>query len=131
MLEVLNVHILVFISCTNSKFNSLILCKHFTHLGTRDQKTFHTLLAKSFIGSYCSRKRPGQPSQATLPPKRFCNSHFLVRGSDKRHWCHYCSHHKNERMTHFGTARIVKYFCVTMVKTMIAFCRRHIPPMSN
>ena len=76
--------------------NNFILCKHFTHLGIKDQKTFRTQLAKSLIGSYCSRMHPGQPSQATPPPKRFCSSHFPVRGSDKRHRCHYCSHHKNE-----------------------------------
>ena len=31
--------------------NSFILCKHFTHLGIRDMKTFRTQLAKSLIGN--------------------------------------------------------------------------------
>ena len=58
--------------------NSFILCKHLTHLGITDIKTFHTELAKSLICSNCSRKRPGQPTQATPPP----SSHFPVRSSD-------------------------------------------------
>ena len=58
--------------------NSFILCKHFTHIGITDLKTFRTELAKSLIGSYCSQKRPGRPTQATPPPKRFCSSHFPI-----------------------------------------------------
>ena len=76
--------------------NSFFLCKHFTHLGIRDLKTFCTQLVNSLIGSYCSRKRPGRPSLATPPPKRFCSSHFPVQGANKRHQCHYCSTYKNE-----------------------------------
>ena len=77
--------------------NSFILCKHFTDLGPYDLKSFRTELAKSLIGSYCSRKRPGRPSQSAPPPKRFCSSHFPVRGSEKQRRCHYCSKYRNER----------------------------------
>ena len=114
--------------------NSFILCKHFTHLGIKDQKTFRTQLAKSLIGSYCSRKRPGRPSQATPPPKRFCSSHFPVRGSDKRHRCHYCSHHKNERHDTFWYCNDCKIYLCHNGKDSDCFLqyhRRHVPPTSN
>ena len=96
---------------------NIFLCKHFTHLGITDLKTC-TELAKSLIGSYCSRKRPGQPTQATPPPKRFCSSHFPVRGSDKQHQCHCCGHYKNKRHGICGTAMTASYSCVTMAKMM-------------
>ena len=77
--------------------NSYSLCKHFTDLGVCDVKSFREQLAKSLISNYCSWKCPGRPSQSLQPSKRFCTSHFPVRGSNKQHRCHYCSHYKHER----------------------------------
>ena len=42
--------------------NTYILCKHHTQLNITSTKDFRVELAKSLIGSYYSRKRPGRPS---------------------------------------------------------------------
>ena len=77
--------------------NSYILCKHFTHLGESDVKSFRSTLAKDLVGGYCSRKQPGRRSLSLPSSKRFCASHFPVRGADKVHRCHYCSKYNNKR----------------------------------
>ena len=61
--------------------NSYILHKCFSEEKIPDLKTFRVELAKSLIADYCSRKRPGRPS-ISAPVKRFCQSHFPVRGAD-------------------------------------------------
>ena len=95
--------------------NSFILCKHFTHLGITDLKTFRTELAKSLIGSYCSRKHPGRPTQATPPPKQFCNSLSCTRFGEAASVSLLQS--LQEQKTQLcGTAS----YYVTLVKTMTA-----------
>ena len=76
--------------------NSFILCRQHTDLHITSTKDFRATLAKELIGGYCSRKRPGRPS-AARPSKRFCQTHFPVRGADKVHRCHYCHKYRNER----------------------------------
>ena len=114
--------------------NSFILCKHFTHLGTKDLKTFRTQLAKSLIGSYCSRKRPGRPSQSAPPPKEFCSSHFPERGSDKQHRCHYCSNYKHKRHGTVWYCNDCKLFLCHNGKDddcFLQYHRRHVPSTTD
>ena len=76
--------------------NSYILCRLHTDLQMDSLKSFRTVLAKELIDDYSSRKRPGRPS-ALPPSRRFCQSHFPMRGADKVHRCHYCHKYRNER----------------------------------
>ena len=62
--------------------NSFILCRQHTDLHITSTKDFRATLAKELIGG---------------SSKRFCQTHFPVRGADKVHRCHYCHKYRNER----------------------------------
>ena len=51
----------------------------------------------NFFTSIDLRKQPGRQSLSLPSSKRFCASHFPVRGADKVHRCHYCSKYNNKR----------------------------------
>ena len=76
--------------------NSFILCHNYTDLPVKMVKDFRVALAKELIGDYASRKGPGCPSKIPAA-RRFCQSHFPVRGTDKGRRCHHCYHNKKER----------------------------------
>ena len=79
--------------------NSYILFSKFTEdrdIHVPDLKTFRVDLARSLIGDYCSRKRPGRPS-LTAPVKRFCQAHFPTRGAEKGRRCYYCYNYNHVR----------------------------------
>jgi hypothetical protein len=79
--------------------NSYILFNHFNadpQTRVPDLKTYRVELAKSLIADYCSRKRRGRPS-LSAPIKRFCQSHFPVRGAEKGRRCYYCYNYNHVR----------------------------------
>ena len=50
---------------------------------------FRVALAREFIGEYCSRKRPGHPLSASVPPlKRVTVAHFPCKAKKGR--CQHC-----------------------------------------
>ena len=114
--------------------NAYILCKHFTNLDVGTVKSFRTDLARCLIGEYCSRKRRGRPSLSLHHSKRFCASHFPVRGDGKRHRCHYCSNFRHERHATVWFCNDCKLFLCHTGKENDCFLRYHKnygPSMSN
>ena len=89
--------------------NTYVLYKTYTDHTIQNLKTFRTELARSLIGEYASRKRPGRPS-GSQPVKRFCSSHFPVRGAEKAHRCHYCHSYKHERHETVWYCRDCQFF---------------------
>ena len=79
--------------------NTHILCKNFSDMTFSDVKAFRAELAKALIGDYCSRKQRGRPYLSLPQSKRFCPTHFPVRGSDKQHPCYYCSNYRGRHST--------------------------------
>ena len=76
--------------------NSYILCKQYSNLDIRCIKKFREVLAMELIGTYNSRKRAGRPSASSVSKKPSL-SHFPMRGAEKTHRCHYCSHTRKKR----------------------------------
>ena len=85
---------LVDVAITNSYI--LYKCGSSEENKTPDLKSFRVELAKSLIADYCSRKRPGRPSNCA-PTKRFCQAHFPMRGAERARRCHYCANYRNTR----------------------------------
>ena len=95
--------------------NSYILYRLHTDLQMDSLKSF---LAKELIYNYSSII--SHPS-ALPPSRRFCQSHFPMRGADKVHRCHYCATGTND-MKESDSVLIVGYFSVTPANLMTASC---------
>ena len=98
--------------------NTYILCKNHTHLNILSTKTFRFELAKSLIGSYSSRKRPGRPSLTPIPKRFKVADHFpckrVEKGEKKGHKCCHCRaqyDRRRETVWHCNTCN--KFLCHT------------------
>ena len=84
-------------SVTNTSFGfCLMLALQTASFSANSSLISVSQLAISLIGNYCSRKCPSRPSLSLQLSKRFCTSHFPVRGAEKQQRCHYCKQYRHE-----------------------------------
>ena len=76
--------------------NSYVLCKHHSNITVKSVKDFRCSLAKSLIGDFNGRKRPGRRLNSSQPTKKFSKDHFPVK-KNKKGRCNYCHHKYHER----------------------------------
>ena len=91
--------------------NSYVLCKHHSNITVKSVKDFRCSLAKSLIGDFNGRKRPGRRLNSSQPTKKFSEDHFPVK-KNKKGRCNYCYHKYHERHeTHWFCTSCEKHLC--------------------
>ena len=111
--------------------NTHILCKNFLDMTFSDVKAFRAELAKALIGDYCSRKQRGRSYLSLPQSKRFCSTHFPVRGSDKQHHCYYCSNYRGRHSTVWCCSDYKLFLCHNGKENdcFLQYHKHHVAPL--